>query len=107
MAKNDTYVIGCKLPSGLVIRGAGKQFKLNGSNSSMLINGYGTTEGVPADIWDEFAKDHATSKVIRNGIVFAVGDLASARDAAAERSKVKTGLEQLDPSKMKTKKDEE
>lgn len=106
-AKNDTYVIGCKLPNGLVIRGAGKQFRLLGANTSQLVNGYGLTENVPADIWDEFARIHAKSNVIKNGTVFAVGDLNSARDAAKEREKVETGLEQKDPKKQTTKPDEE
>lgn len=106
-AKNNEYVIGCKLPNGLVIRGAGKQFRLNGANTSQLINGYGVTENVPADIWDDYAKHHAQANVIKNGTVFAVGDLNSARDATKERENQKTGLEQKDPAKQTTKPDKE
>ena len=92
-AKNNTYVIGCKLPTGLVIRGAGKEFKLNGSNQQVIINGFGITRDVPADIWNEFSRHHADSKLIRNGIVFAVSDEKSATDASKDNEKVKTGLE--------------
>lgn len=106
-SKNNVYVVGCKLPNGLVINGANKSVKLNGTNSSILINGYGTTHNVPAEIWDEFAKNFADSPLIRNGVVFAVSDKASAEDAAKEREKVKTGLEQADTSKTTTKPDKE
>lgn len=106
-AKKDSYVVGCKLPSGLIIRGSGKQHLLNGSRSSVIIGGYGTTENVPADIWDDFAKDFADSALIRNGVVFAVGDMASVKDAANERSTVKTGIEQLTDKQTETKKDVE
>lgn len=106
-AKNGTYVIGCKLPNGLVIRGAGKQVRLKGANSSLIFGGYGTTEDVPAEVWEDYAKIHKDSNVIKNGTVFAVGDLKSARDAALERSDVKTGLEGLDPNKQSTKEDKE
>lgn len=92
-AKNNTYVIGCKLPSGLVIRGAGKEFLLNGAKSQIIEGGFGITRDVPADIWDEYAKNHADSKAIRNGIVFAVADYKSAQDAAKDNAQVKTGLE--------------
>ncbi|MEY0024334.1 hypothetical protein AB7W40_10010 [Providencia rettgeri] len=105
--KNNSYVIGCKLPNGLVINGAGKRIKLNGSHSSMIIGGYGTTENVQADIWDDFVKKFADSAMLKNGIVFAVGDMKSAKDAANERKKVKTGLEQLTDKQTVTKKDAE
>ncbi|MHA3512202.1 hypothetical protein ACX1G9_12920 [Yersinia enterocolitica] len=41
-----------------------------------------------------FEKNHADSKFIKNGIIFAVSDEESAKDASLERAKVKTGLEQ-------------
>lgn len=106
-AKNGTYVIGCKLPNGLIIRGAGKQFRLNGSRSSLIVGGFGLTEDVPAEIWDEFEKVNKQGNIIKNGVVFAVGDKESAKSAATERKAVKTGLEQLDPKKTDTKPDEE
>lgn len=117
-AKSDKYVIGCKLPNGMVIRGAGKEFKLNGTNSAVivdpatgqkasLLHGFGVTEDVPADIWDDFVKTHGKTPAVLNGLVFAQNDLASVKDAAKEREKQKTGLEQADPNKSQTKPDKE
>ena len=77
-----TVVIGCKIPNGIVLRGAGKQFLINGSNKSSVIGGYGITEDVPADIWEDYAKAHAKSPAIVNELVFAQKDTKSARDAA-------------------------
>ncbi|KNZ84063.1 hypothetical protein [Morganella morganii] len=94
MAKVLTYVIGCKLPNGLTFRHEGKSITLAGANSSLLLNGFGITRDVPADAWEAFEKAFKDQKIIRNGIVFAVTDYASAEDASKERSKQKTGLEQ-------------
>lgn len=106
-AKNGVYVIGCKLPNGVTIRGAGKQFRLNGTRASSIIGGFGITNDVPAEVWDDFAKVHAQSNMIKNSVVFAVGDQASAKSAAAEHDKVKTGLERLSSKDTKTKADQD
>ncbi|WJZ70076.1 hypothetical protein [Pantoea phage PA-1] len=94
MAKGSTYVIGCKLPNGLRIGHGADRVELKGANDSALINGFGITKDVSAEVWDAFAKAHADGPLIRNGIVFAVSDEKSAADASLERSKQKTGLEQ-------------
>lgn len=94
-AKPDNYVVGCKLPNGLRIGSAEKRVELKGANHSMLVNGFGLTSGVPADVWEAFEKAHKSHPLIRNGIVFAVSDEESARDASLELAKVKTGLEQV------------
>lgn len=95
MAKPSTYVIGCKLPNGLSFKHEDKTIKLEGANSSQLINGFGLTRDVPADAWEAFEKAFKDQKFIRNGIVFAVADDKSAADASKERAKQKTGLEQV------------
>lgn len=106
-AKKGTYVIGCKIPNGVVIRGADKQIVINGARSSNIVGGYGLTEDVPADVWDEYAKAHAKSPAILNGLLFAVGDMKSAKDAATERQNEKTGLEQIKPEDAGVKEDKE
>jgi len=93
-AKIDSYIVGCKLPNGLSFNHVEHKIILNGVNSSALINGFGITRDVPAEAWETFAKNHAESKFIKNGIVFAVTDDKSVADASLERSKQKTGLEQ-------------
>lgn len=100
--KSGNYVIGCKLPTGLTITHEGQSITLAGSNDSLLINGFGITRDVPADLWDGFAKTFAEQLLIKNGIVFAVTDEKSAKDASAELQGQKTGLEQLDPNKQTT-----
>ena len=108
-AKNGTYVIGCNLPHGLQIKGAGKTVKLKGKNTAMIdtIHGFGITDDVPVEVWDEFARKHAQANYIKNGNIWVVSDRNSARDAAEEHKDQKTGLEQKDPKKMETKPDAE
>lgn len=113
--KKGFYVIGCKLASGLVIEGAGQRIKLNGAPVSHLVtgdgknivHGFGLTENVPVEVWDEFAKNHADAAFIKNGLVFATSDERSAKASAKEKEKQKTGTEQLDQKKQATKPDEE
>ncbi|WP_302789862.1 hypothetical protein [Hafnia paralvei] len=95
MSKKTPYVIGCKLPCGLRIGHGANALTLKGANDSMLINGFGITKDVPAEVWDEFEKNHKSSHLFTNGIVFAVSDMKSVEDASLERAKQKTGLEQV------------
>jgi len=100
--KPEKYIIGCKLPSGLTISYEGQNMTLAGANDSLLINGFGITRDVPADLWEGFEKTFADQLLIKNGIVFAVTDDKSAKDASEELKDQKTGLEQLDPNKQAT-----
>ena len=102
-----TVVIGCKIPNGVKIRGAGKEFTLNGANQSNVIGGYGITEDVPAEVWEDYAKAHAKSPAIVNELIFAQKDTRSARDAANERKSQKTGLEQIKAEDAGVKEDKE
>ena len=108
-AKNGTYVIGCKLPHGLIISGAGKKVHLKGKNSAIIFSNqaYGVTENVPAEVWDEYIRIHGQSNAVKNGSVFAVSDLQSVKAAAEERKDVKTGFEQLTDKQTSTKADKE
>lgn len=106
-AKNNTYVIGCKLPNGLSFRHGDLVITLAGANSSALVNGFGMTKDVPAEAWETFEKNHKDSKFIKNGIVFAVSDEKSMADASLERENVKTGLEQASKETADVKEDKE
>lgn len=107
------YVVGCKLPNGLVCE-LGKPgdddyraVRLNGANSMRVVTldgsntGYGLTE-VPRDFWDAWVKKHKRLDFVRKGMVFAANDEASARAMAQENAKLRTGLEPLDPMKGMT-----
>lgn len=105
--KAEKYIIGCKLPAGLTISHEGQSMTLAGTNDSLLINGFGITREVPADLWEGFEKTFSDQLLIKNGIVFAVTDEKSAKDASDERKDQKTGLEQLDPNKQTTNPDKD
>lgn len=100
-----TVTIGCKLPNGMVLEMGKfgdedyKAVTVKGSNSALVHGGFGITEGVDASFWQAWKKKHARLSFVQKGLVFAVGDLASARDHAIDMSALKTGLEPLDPMK--------
>lgn len=103
-----TVTVGCKLPNGLVCelgKFGDEDYKavtLKGANSAVVHGGFGLTPGVDASFWEAWKKKHGRLSFVRLGLVFAVGDLASARDHAVDLSAVKTGLEPLDPLKKVT-----
>lgn len=102
-ASTTTVTVGCKLPNGLVCelgKFGDEDYKavtLKGANDSSVVGGYGLTPGVDAAFWDAWKKKHARLKFVKDGQVFALGDIASARDHAIDLSALKTGLEPLDP----------
>lgn len=103
-----TVTVGCKLPNGLVCEMGKfgdedyKSVTLNGANSAVVHGGYGITDGVDESFWNAWKKKHARLSFVQKGLVFAVGDIASARDHALDLSALKTGLEPLDPMKKVT-----
>lgn len=97
-------VIGCKLPNGLIME-LGKvgdsnhrTVRLEGSNAARLVGGYGFTR-VSEEFWTEWEKKNRHLSFVRQGLVFAHADQASAEDHAKDGAPVKTGLEPLDPFK--------
>lgn len=97
--KLNTVIVGCKLPHGWVIHlDDGKRVKLNGANTALLINGYGTTivDKTFADKWFAVNKSHPA---VVSGAVFVSKDLAAAQDQAEEQQGIVTGFEQLDATK--------
>jgi hypothetical protein len=100
----DTVTVGCKLPHGLMLKltkhGEGsRQYRVRGSNASNIVGGFGITEGVPRDFWDEWVKHHAAISIVKQGLIFALGDKASVQDKAKEYASLANGLEALDPNK--------
>lgn len=98
-----TVTVGCKLPNGLICE-LGKfgdedyrAVTLKGANDANVHGGYGLTEGVDESFWNAWKAKHKRLSFVQKGLVFAVGDIASARDHAIDLSAVKTGLEPLDP----------
>lgn len=96
--------VGCKLPNGLVCE-MGKVgdenhtvVRLNGANSARVIGGYGLTQ-VSAEFWGAWVKKHKSLQFVRDGLVFAHGDDASASDHAKDFITKRTGFEAIDPTK--------
>lgn len=103
-----TVTVGCKLPNGLICEMGKfgdedyKAVTLKGANSAVVHGGYGLTEGVDESFWQAWKAKHKRLSFVQKGLVFAVGDIASAIDHAIDLSAVKTGLEPLDPMKKVT-----
>ncbi len=102
-----TYRVGCKLPAGFLMElgtmgeESYRAHKLNGLNTTRIIavNGFGVTEGVPADFFDEWEKKMKGFKIFKNGLVFKVADrdTESFEAVAKEMRGQKTGMERLNP----------
>lgn len=94
--------VGCKLPNGLLCE-LGKVgdndytvVRLKGSNDALVVGGFGITENVSESFWTAWVKKHRAMAFIRNQLVFAMPDAASARDHAQDHASKKSGFEALD-----------
>lgn len=94
--------VGCKLPNGLLCE-LGKVgdndytvVRLKGSNDALVVGGFGITENVSESFWNAWVKKHRGMAFIRNQLVFAMPDAASARDYAQDHATKKSGFEALD-----------
>ncbi len=93
--------------NGLSFRHGDQTITLAGANSSHLVNGFWHDKRRTAEAWEAFEKNHKDAPFIRNGIVFAVTDEKSAADASLERSRQKTGLEQVNAKDAGVEEDKE
>ena len=84
---------------GLNIGIGDKSAKLNGSNSSNVIGGYGMTE-VDKDLADAWFKDYANYGPVVDGLIFVQSSEANAKAAAKERKGVKSQLEPMVPKEQ-------
>lgn len=100
----ETVTVGCKLPHGLILDltvpgQPPRRVRIRGRNAARIIGGYGITPGVPKAFWDEWRKKNAALPFVKNELIFAEADAASARDHAKDNEKLTTGLEAIDPNK--------
>ncbi|MGC4218081.1 hypothetical protein VSX44_03675 [Citrobacter freundii] len=96
---SELVTVGCKLPNGLVIEHEGYVVELNGSNSSLVVGGYGLTEGVDKDAFEKWIAAHKDQPYVKKELVFAQAKTNSAQAKASENAKVKSGLEGLPQDK--------
>lgn len=92
-------VVGCKLPHGLEIRVGDKTAVLKGTNSSLVIGGYGITEGVDADLFAAWLAANKDSASVSGGFIFARGKAESVKAEATEKKDNLNGFEGLNPAK--------
>lgn len=94
----SNVTVGCKLPNGIWLGvGDHKPVRINGWNNNMIQGaGHGLTEDVPADLWDAWVKEHAESKLVTGGFIFAVKSEREAKAKARGNKDNKSGHEQLD-----------
>lgn len=92
----STVVIGCKLPSGIWMIVGECRLRINGWNNN-TIKGlkHGITAEVPESLWDAWRKEHAGSRLVKDGFIFAEDTDKRAIDKAKDEKEQKSGYEQM------------
>lgn len=91
-----TVTICCKLPNGIFMDAGETRLRINGWNNNTIAGlDHGITRDVPETLWDAWRKDHAESKLITNGIIFAEVSEKRAIDKAKDQKDNKSGHEQM------------
>lgn len=101
---NETVTIACKLPHGLHLDlqrpGQPKErVTINGFTHPRAIAGFGITEGVSKEFFDEWMRQNKDLEPVKQGLIFAHAQAKSVVDQAKEKVNLKSGLEALDPNK--------
>lgn len=93
----STVTISCKLPSGIWMAvGEEKPVRINGWNQNTIVGAdHGITENVPAALWEAWSKEHAESKLVKGGFIFASKNEKEAKAKAKDNKGNKSGHEQL------------
>lgn len=109
---NDTVIIGCKLPQGLLLKVDSITVRINGSarynmprpNKKSLLAGVnvhasdGLTQ-VDRGFWEKWCAEHADYGPLRDGFIYSSATQNKAKSLAEKTADVKTGFEPLDPNK--------
>lgn len=91
-----TVTIGCKLPNGIFMDAGETRLRINGWNNNTIAGlAHGITRDVPETLWDAWRKEHAESKLVTNGIIFAETSEKRAIDKAKDQKDQKSGHEQM------------
>lgn len=122
----DKVVVACKMPHGLSIcmfrqveetelvmgggsrnikraERVGEYIKINGNATRQgeapkhqVVAGYGITEGVDRDTWENWLSFNSDFAAVRNGLIKALPSVAQISDYAKAHREVRSGLERLD-----------
>lgn len=97
----STVTIGCKLPNGIWLTvGENKPVRINGWNNNLIQGAdHGLTENVPAALWEAWLKEHADSKLVKGGFIFASKNEKETKAQATAKKGNKSGHEQLPQAK--------
>lgn len=131
-ASGDVVTVACKLPSGLFLqlhemvevsepviggttrlvmraRPRGNPVRINGFSMPRGVaiprstfGGFGLTYNVPRDFFEEWLHQNADNPAVEQRLIFAHERHDYAQSMAAERKDSKSGLEPLDPTKVRT-----
>lgn len=99
-----TVTISLLQPFSMNMEVGNKTVVINGWNSpsSMYIDGgrtkVGLTSNVPKEMWDAWRKEFVNHDWVKKGLIYANESASNVKAEAKEKSKVKTGLEPLDPA---------
>lgn len=104
VTSGTTVSVGCRLPNGLHMdfMEPGKPLRrvtLRGTNASRVAGGFGITENVPKDYFDEWIKVNAELPAVKNGFIFSMNKANDVEAKAREMAGEKNGFEPLDPNK--------
>ena len=94
-ASTNTVTVGCKLPHGLVLELGGVEVTINGVNSSLIVGGFGLTEGVDAAFFDAWMSANKHTAIVKNELIFAQSKTSEAQAEAKDKAANKSGLEGL------------
>jgi glutamate synthase domain-containing protein 1 len=104
LSSGNTVSVGCKIPNGIHMDflTPGKPLRrvtLRGTNASRVIGGFGITENVPKEFFDEWMRLNAEHPAVVNGFIFSMNKTNDAEARATEMKAEKNGFEPLDPDK--------
>lgn len=92
----STVTIGCKLPNGIHMQMGETRVRINGWNNNEIAGlSHGITRDVPEDLWDAWSAEHAESKLVKDGFIFAEKTAKRAEDKAKDEKDLASGQEQL------------
>jgi hypothetical protein len=97
------------LPNGETLTVKGRpESKFVGENGMPLQgNQYGETHGVKAEDWDHVIKTYGSMAIFKSEVMFAAKDADEKKSRKKNNKNVRSGLEQIDPSKDTLTKPEE
>ena len=97
----STVTIGCKLPNGIFMQQGESRVRINGWNNNTIQGlAHGITYDVPASLWEAWSKEHAESKLVTGGLIFAEESSSKVKAKAKDLKDQKSGHEQLPQIKV-------